>query len=281
MNQTSTDSLLITAIRTAFDAGIAILEIYNSHYETTFKSDQSPLTTADLHAHEVIFDRLKETGIPVLSEEGAEIPFETRKNWKTYWLVDPLDGTREFVKRNGEFTVNIALMVDDQPVAGAIYIPEKDILYFGSRELGSFRMGSGISKPALTADTFREFTSRCERLPLKESSGPLVLLASRSHLTAETREIIGKAEKQSSESLVVSVGSSIKFCKLAEGTADFYPRLGPTMEWDTAAGQAIAEATGMEVRVWPELAPMTYNKPSLLNPSFIAYNPDRIDTSVF
>jgi 3'(2'), 5'-bisphosphate nucleotidase len=279
MHLPSTSDLLLTAIRAAYNAGKAILEIYGTSWETSLKTDQSPLTTADLRSHEVITAGLHPTGIPVLSEEGAEVTSGTRMNWKQYWLVDPLDGTKEFINRNGEFTVNIALMAGGQPVAGVIYIPVAGLLYFGSRDLGSFRIEPHLTRPNMLEDTLSELLQQSTKLPAIINSGPLIVLASRSHLSFETAGIIQRIEQRNKDCRMVSVGSSLKFCRLAEGSADFYPRFGPTMEWDTAAGQAIAENAGIKVLTWPERQVVKYNKSSLLNPWFIAYNPERIDPS--
>lgn len=279
MHLPSVNDLLLTAIRTAYKAGKAILEIYNTSWQTTYKTDQSPLTTADLKSHEIIVTGLHPAGIPVLSEEGSEITSGTRMNWKRYWLVDPLDGTKEFINKNGEFTVNIALMIDIHPVAGVIYLPVADILYFGSKDLGSFRIGPPLAGENILEDTFSDLLQKSTRLPAIKNSGPLTLLASRSHLSSETAAIIRKIERKNKDCRMLNAGSSLKFCRLAEGSADFYPRFGPTMEWDTAAGQAIAENAGIKVLTWPEMQVMRYNKSSLLNPWFIAFNPDRIDPS--
>jgi 3'(2'), 5'-bisphosphate nucleotidase len=200
-------------------------------------------------------------------------------NWKQYWLVDPLDGTKEFINRNGEFTVNIALMIGNLPVAGVIYLPVAGILYFGSKNLGSFRIEQPLTGEDMLEDTFSDLLQKSTKLPAIINSGPLIVLASRSHLSSETAEIIQKIEQRNKDCRLLSAGSSLKFCRLAEGSADFYPRFGPTMEWDTAAGQAIAENSGIKVLTWPEMHVMRYNKSSLLNPWFIAFNPERIDPS--
>ncbi len=279
MHLPSTNDLLLTAIRTAYKAGKAIFDIYNSSWETSLKTDLSPLTTADLRSHEVIIAGLNPTGIPVLSEEGDEVTSGTRMNWKQYWLVDPLDGTKEFINRNGEFTVNIALMIGNLPVAGVIYLPVAGILYFGSKNLGSFRIEQPLTGEDMLEDTFSDLLQQSTKLPAIINSGPLIVLASRSHLSSETAEIIRRIEQRNKDFRLLSAGSSLKFCRLAEGSADFYPRFGPTMEWDTAAGQAIAENSGIKVLTWPEMHVMRYNKSSLLNPWFIAFNPERIDPS--
>ncbi|HEU4602555.1 MAG TPA: 3'(2'),5'-bisphosphate nucleotidase CysQ [Steroidobacteraceae bacterium] len=235
-------------------AGAAILDVYAGHFQVTDKADQSPLTIADLRSHEVITEGLRnlDPTIPVLSEEASSIAFEVRSTWKCYWLVDPLDGTREFVSRNGEFTVNIALIENHEPVAGIVYVPVTDTLYFGTRASGASRIvKSGVA----------------ERINVRPAQSPLRVVGSRSHRDAEFANLLPRLEPCE----LVSVGSSIKFCLVAEGNADFYPRFGPTSEWDTAAAQAVLEAAGGAVVTF-DGAPLRYNtKASLLNPSFIAF----------
>ncbi len=220
------------------------------------KADNSPLTLADKAAHECIVRHLEPTGIPILSEEGAHLPYEERKSWHKLWVVDPLDGTKEFIKKNGEFTVNIALVEDGVPVLGIIYVPATQVLYAGenSSEGGAFREEAGETHP----------------LPLDERNGrPFTIVASRSHLTPETEEYINRKRQEHSDVRLVSSGSSLKICLVAEGTADVYPRFAPTMEWDTAAGDAIARAAGRTVSDARTGQPLTYNKPDLHNPWFI------------
>jgi 3'(2'), 5'-bisphosphate nucleotidase len=234
-------------------AGEAILDVYAGQFEVTDKEDRTPLTLADLRAHEVITNGLKEldASIPVLSEEASTIPVEQRRGWARYWLVDPLDGTREFVSRNGEFTVNIALIENHQAVAGVVYVPVRDTLYFGARDGGAWRIVNG---------------GQPERLFVSPVQQPLRVVGSRSHRDAEFAKLLPKLQPCE----LVSVGSSIKFCLVAEGSADFYPRFGPTSEWDTAAAQAVLEAAGGGV-ITLDGAPLRYNtKDSLLNPSFLA-----------
>ena len=206
---------------------------------------------ADRKAHEVISGILSSTNIPVLSEEGKKLPFENRKEWNELWIVDPLDGTKEFIKKNGEFTVNIAYVKNGTPQAGVIYIPVKEELYLGDCEHGAFKVENINS-------------------PIREERNKFVVVASRSHLSPETEEFIEKVKELHPDVETVSKGSSLKLCLIAEGKADIYPRFAPTMEWDTAAGHAIIRAAGREVYHTDEKTPLSYNKEDLLNPWFIA-----------
>ncbi len=240
-------------LQIARDAGEAIMKVYVQDFAVEFKDDNSPLTAADTAAHHLIEQGLNilTPSMPVLSEESADIDWQTRKSWPRYWLVDPLDGTREFVKKNGEFTVNIALIEEGRATFGVIYAPALKILWWGDEVQGAFvQHGSEVRK--ITAD--------------KSKRSPLRVAASRSHLdetTAAALARMGKVEP-------FSMGSSLKFCRIAEGALDVYPRFAPTSEWDTAAGQAILEAAGGVV-LNLDGSPFRYNtKESLLNPHFIA-----------
>lgn len=246
-------NLLNTAIEAARKAGVEIMQVYGSDFAVEKKEDRSPLTLADKNSHKVITELLAATAIPVLSEEGKDIPYAERKNWKRLWIVDPLDGTKEFVKRNGEFTVNIALIEDQQPVLGVIYIPVTKVLYYGTRGAGSFR---------------RPENGKEERLPINKTK-KYTVVASRSHMSSETHQYIEELKKQHGEVEFISSGSSIKICLVAEGSADCYPRFGPTMEWDTASGQAIAECAGKTFMDLSTNSPMRYNRENLLNNFFI------------
>ncbi len=278
--------LLVIALEAALEAGDKILEIYNSDFIVWYKGDASPLTDADRCSHEIISRHLSETSVrsndrcPVLSEEGKDIPYKERKKWTRFWLVDPLDGTKEFVKRNGEFTVNIGLIEKDTPVIGLVYVPAKDILYFAVREVGSCLLKGCDAKTVLgresrggeLGDIVNKLTSASWRLPYEDGCRrrPLTIVGSRSHATREQEEYIEEMRKKNSEVQVISAGSSLKFCLIAEGSADIYPRFGPTMEWDTAAGQCIVEASGGEVLSIPDNLPLRYNKRDLKNGHFIA-----------
>lgn len=262
------------AIRAALDAGKAIMDIYddpNSDFEIERKADNSPLTRADKAAHQVIASVLSVTPFPLLSEEGANIPYAERKDWTTFWLVDPLDGTKEFIKRNGEFTVNIALIHEGVPVAGVIYVPVRKELYYGSCQAGAYGSGAyklshveGDAQPAAT-----EMLQLAQRLPNTQCHQGIVVVASRSHMNEETSLYVDDLRKQGQPVTLISSGSSLKICLVTEGSADVYPRFAPTMEWDTAAGHAIAKAAGCEIYHIDEKTPLRYNKEDLHNPWFI------------
>ena len=264
---------LLTATAAALRAGAEILEVYGRRdFEVERKKDDSPLTLADRRAHELIHTMLRDrhAELPVLSEEGRDIPYGERKGWKAFWVVDPLDGTKEFVKRNGDFTVNIALVVDRVPVLGVVYVPVSDVLYFALSGCGAYRrlgasggIGEGVSFEALVAAS--------GRLPLRSrAEGERVkVVASRSHFTPETESFIGRLSERFGETETVNAGSSVKICLVAEGSADVYPRFGPTMEWDVAAGYAVAVEAGCEVVVPQTGEPLSFNKENLLNPWFV------------
>jgi 3'(2'), 5'-bisphosphate nucleotidase len=263
-----TDDLIFTAIQTAHKAGIATMEVYREPFEVEFKSDHSPLTLADKKAHSIIVEGLSETGLALLSEEGKHIGFDIRKNWVDYWLVDPLDGTKEFIKKNGDFTVNIALISHQQPVLGVVFAPVPGFIYWGS-ENGSFRLNANMLEESIH-QSYSNLLAKSERLPCISGSGGFHVLGSRSHLNSETETFIKNLQLAHPDLSFVSRGSSLKFCTLAEGGADIYPRFSPTMEWDTAAGQAVAVFAGCTVTQAGTGYPMIYNKQSLLNPFFIA-----------
>lgn len=262
---------LICAIRAAVSAGNKISVIYNdpaADFRIEKKADDSPLTIADKAAHAEIVSRLEEMPYPVLSEEGCITSYAERKAWPTLWIVDPLDGTKEFIRRNGEFTVNIALVRNGVPVLGVIYVPEKRRLYFGAEGYGAFRVDSvrpeeEAAPPVLISEGIR--------LPLRLPARPFRVVASRSHLNPETLSFIDRLKESHPDLETVSSGSSLKICLVAEGTADVYPRFAPTMEWDTAAGHAIARAAGAEIYVADRRDEvLRYNKENLLNPGFVA-----------
>jgi len=269
-----------TATKAAIKAGKAILSIYNDKkrdLQTEAKADDSPLTIADRRAHEIIAKELEATGLPVLSEEGIHLPYAERKQWTRFWLVDPLDGTREFISRNGEFTVNIALIEQNRPVMGVVYVPVTGVLYLGITGEGAWRTW----RTRKTWETWEtsETLERLEKLGYRNKPGEgkrsggksdaLVVVGSRSHMSSETKEYIKRLEADYGEVEFVSVGSSLKFCLLAEGKAHIYPRLSTTMEWDTAAGQAIAEAAGKHVLRIDNGKSLSYNKEDLRNPFFV------------
>lgn len=260
---------LYLAIRAAIDAGKAIMDIYmdpEADFGIERKADNSPLTKADKAANQVITDLLSVTSFPILSEEGASIPYAERKKWQTFWLVDPLDGTKEFIKRNGEFTVNIALIEKGVPTAGVIYVPVRKELYFGSFDMGAFKVADIDYNHQ---PTFEAVRTQAKRMPVTALHQGIVVVASRSHMTEDTRMYIDNLRKQGKPVTLISSGSSLKICLVAEGSADIYPRFAPTMEWDTAAGHAIAKAAGCEVYHIDEKTPLRYNKEDLHNPWFI------------
>lgn len=259
------NKLLDTAIKAAIDAGKRIMEIYETEdFGVDFKSDNSPLTKADVASHEIIMEYLKDSGVQVLSEEGKSIPYEERGAWKRLWIVDPIDGTKEFIKRNGEFTVNIALIENQKPIAGVVLVPALGELYFSSTEIGAFKT-TNLS----TTLSVEERIAEASKLPLQSEERPYTVVASRSHLSDETAAFIQELETKHGEVSTLSKGSSLKLCMVAEGSADCYPRFAPTMEWDTAAGQAICNHSGCSVINWETKKPMLYNRENLLNPWFM------------
>lgn len=266
---------ILKAIDAALAAGEKILSIYNdpnSDFQVEKKADNSPLTIADRAAHEVICRLLADTPFPVLSEEGKSKSYEERKSWKELWIVDPLDGTKEFIKRNGEFTVNIAFVQDSIPRMGVIYLPVKHILYFAMEGLGAYKLTDVTSRGDAS---LKELIAKAVRLPIEAEHDKYVIVASRSHSTPETEKFVEEARAIHPNIELISSGSSIKICLVAEGVADVYPRFAPTMEWDTAAGHAIARAAGMEVYRAGMDVPLSYNKEDLLNPWFIV-EPKRV-----
>ncbi len=258
--------LLLIAINAAIKAGQQICNVYNStDFGIETKADNTPLTLADRLSHETIATGLEITNLPILSEEGKNIPYEQRNKWDVFWLVDPLDGTKEFIKRNGEFTVNIALIKNRLPVMGVIYVPVKKELYFASEETGSYK-ATGIND---AVESLESLMDKSVKLPSTFPEGGYVIVASRSHMNEETKAYIDQKAAQCDSHRIVSIGSSLKFCLVAEGVAHEYPRFGPTMEWDTGAGHAIVKYTGGTVVVYPDGQELTYNKEDLLNPYFI------------
>lgn len=269
--------LLLNAIQASLLAGDEIMAVYETDFSVDFKADDSPLTQADTRSHELIMKQLEGFDIPILSEEGRDIPFEQRNGWQRLWVVDPLDGTKEFVKRRGEFTVNIALVDQGRPRMGVIYVPVKQTLYFGERQIGSFKLSdqTELSKlrqygpGELDMTMLSDISAKCKKLPLPQNRTSLAIVGSRSHGGEALNKYVEAKRLEVGEVDFVSAGSSLKFCLVAEGIADVYPRLGPTMEWDTAAGQAIAENAGAVVLEFESREPLNYNRENLLNPFFI------------
>lgn len=260
---------LDSAIKAALLAGEEILKIYNdkaSDFGVEIKADNSPLTIADKMSNEVICKELTVTCLPILSEEIKNNPYNERKEWDSLWIVDPLDGTKEFIKRNGEFTVNIALVKNGIPILGVIYIPVKRTLYFGAKTEGSYKIENFSIE---NYNGIGPLIKESMKMPCNNEERAYKVVASRSHLSPETEEFINKEQKSFPDLEMVSVGSSIKICLVCEGSADVYPRFAPTMEWDTAAGDAIARSMGLCCTLTDESTPLTYNKENLLNPWFI------------
>ncbi len=236
------------------------MRVYSRGFRVRRKADDSPLTEADTASHRVISSRLRSEypGIPVLSEESAEVaPYESRRDWDRYWLVDPLDGTKEFIKRNGQFTVNIALVEAGCPAAGVVYAPARDWMYWGAAEAGAYKASGNGRSEAI----------RSGQLP---ESGRLRVVGSSSHLSPETRAYVKALRTRYSEISFLAMGSSLKICLVAEGAADLYPRLAPTMEWDTAAAHAILNAAGGRLLAYGTDEELRYNKEDLRNGWFIA-----------
>lgn len=265
-------SIIPQLLRMSHEAGTAILEVYNSDFDVEQKDDKSPLTLADRRSHEIIaagLASLLDWLLPLLSEEGRSIPYEERKAWDMFWLVDPLDGTKEFVKRNNEFTVNIALIQNGSPLLGVIYMPVKNIFYFAAEGLGSFKLEQS---DILSSGSLETILGSAVKLPLVTRHASLItVISSRSHMSPETEQFIADLKTRHKEIDFLAAGSSLKFCLIAEGKADVYPRFGPTMEWDTAAGQAIVEQAGGRVLRAGSQEPLSYNKENLLNPDFIVH----------
>ncbi len=263
----------IIPLRAAVEAGTAILEVYGSDFTVEHKADDSPLTLADRRAHNIIIAYLDATDIPVLSEEGRNIPFEERQGWEKLWIVDPLDGTKEFIKRNGEFTVNIALIENGRPVFGVVFVPVKSVLYFGARDLGAYVIeDAGVISDIAAGNIASIDDVLAGALKLPRALPPrtvIKVVGSRSHLTDEVKAFVEEMRSRHGEVEFTSAGSSLKICLVATGEADIYPRLGPTMEWDIAAGHAVAENAGARFYCHGTNQPMVYNREDLLNPWFV------------
>lgn len=267
MDHINIDELLKLAIEAAVNAGKEIIEIYKNDFDVELKDDSSPLTIADKNANSIINLYLIKTNIPIISEENKQTDYSIRKEWDLCWIVDPLDGTKEFIKKNGEFTVNIALIKNNKPILGIIYVPVTKELFYGNSD----------TKKAYKLTVYEYFDSdelysqsdKIIRIP-NQDQNHLRIVGSRSHMNKETEEFVRSMEKQNNKINIVSKGSSLKFCIVAEGKADIYPRFAPTMEWDTAAGHAICNAVGIQIIDKNTNKELLYNKENLLNPSFIS-----------
>ena len=255
------------AIQAAVQGGDDIMRIYASDdLGMEYKSDDSPLNLADKKCNDVINEYLKKTVIPIISEENRQIDYADRKDWETCWIVDPLDGTKEFVKRNGEFTVNIALVKNGKPQLGVIYVPVSKEVYFADVEMS---LANKVVLENHQVQSDRDFTDDNTIRPSLIDSEICRVGGSRSHMNEATENFVKSLNEPGVQVDIVSKGSSLKFCLVAEGKADVYPRFAPTMEWDTAAGQAICEAAGLQVISKETNEPLLYNKENLLNPWFI------------
>lgn len=261
-------NLTYLAIKSCISGGEEIMSVYDTDFDFELKNDNSPLTIADKKCNKRIEEILSNSKIPILSEEGKKVSYSERKNWEYLWIVDPLDGTKEFIKKNGEFTVNVALIHNNQPIVGVIYVPVKNIVYFSNKYIGSY-------KSKISAKEFKDLSSveelllHSKKLPINKNYSKYVFVASRSHISKETQAFIESRRKENKNIEIVSVGSSLKICMVAEGIADVYPRLAPTMEWDVAAGHSIAKYSGFSVSSFETGNELKYNKENLLNPFFV------------
>ena len=253
------------AISSALLAGFEILKIYNeSDINIDYKNDNSPLTNADISSNRIIISQLSKTKLPILSEESKIIDYSIRKSWKTLWIVDPIDGTKEFIKKNGEFTVNIALIQNKKPVLGVIFAPVLGDLYYSLDGLGSFKLN--IAEKNFKID---EILSSSIKLSKKSKLNSFTVIGSKSHMNEATKQYIENLKLKHKKINIISAGSSLKFCLVAEGKANCYPRFGPTMEWDTAAGQSICINAGFKTIDQLTGDEISYNRKVLKNNSFL------------
>jgi len=256
----------LIAANACLKAGEAIMKVYNTGFDVEIKPDQSPITLADKRANSIIQEYLEKTGIPIISEENDRVAYKLRKEWNQLWMVDPLDGTKEFVKRNGEFAVNIALIKEGYPVLGLIYVPVTGNLYIGEASKNrTLRIKVKNHRALGKSDYFNAH----QLVPAHIFSATIRVITSRSHLNKSTIEFIESFKLSGRTVTITQVGSSLKFCLMAEGKVDLYPRFGPSMEWDTAAGQAICEGVGLIVRSTKNNLKLVYNKGSLFNDHFL------------
>lgn len=262
-------SLLHLAIQAALKSGEEILNVYKTDFTVETKSDNTPVTLADRVASKLIIQTLSSSNIPSISEEEDLPDYGIRKNWDLVWIIDPLDGTKEFVKKNGEFTVNIALIKNNSPVIGVIFAPVFNKLYFAAQNIGSFTLDTSADIEALD---IKELLKQSQKLPIQKLPKNYTLVASRSHLSHEISLRLNQLKTLYGTVDMINAGSSIKQCWVAEGRAHEYSRLGTTMEWDTAAGQCILEQSGNKLNTLDSDVPLRYNKENPENPFFIAKN---------
>ena len=265
------EKLLEIALKATLKAGEKIMQVYAKPFKVNYKEDDSPVTEADRKASKVIVEMLAVTQIPVISEEENIPAYEERKNAKRLWLVDPLDGTKEFVKKNGEFSVNIGLIENNFPLLGVVYMPVLREIYFASPEIGSYKMGHDVlTQNNVEEFSLQQFMAHAKKLPAQKPH-KYTVVASRSHLSKETFAHLQNLKYHKGETDIIYSGSSVKMCWVAEGRANEYPRYGRTMEWDTAAGQTIVENAGGQFLDIKTKERLSYNKPVLENPEFIAF----------
>ena len=264
MQELDLNSLLDKAINASIKAGDEIMKIYDSSFKVETKEDNSPLTIADKNSNAIIEKALAISKIPLLSEEGKHIKYSERKEWDYLWIVDPLDGTKEFIKKNGEFTVNIALIKKQKPILGVIYVPCTNELYYALEGLGAFKATiDGLQ------NGIESLLKNSSKLPINQNRSNYIVVGSRSHMSKETQKYFDQKNKEYDSVEILAVGSSLKICMVAEGKADSYPRYAPTMEWDTAAGHAIANMAGFKIIEYNSSNEIVYNKEELLNPWFL------------
>lgn len=258
--------LFETALTAILKASAEIMKIYGENQlNITLKKDASPVTQADLKSSDIICTHLEKTGIPIICEETASTAYHIRKKWEYFWLVDPLDGTKEFISRNGEFTVNIALISNRKPILGLISVPAQGLLYWGIQEMGAYK----IDFSSIEETNYKSVKDRATVLPCFDKGPNTRVVVSRSHLDENTLKYLKNLAEKGMCVEQISVGSALKFCYIAEGKADIYLRYSPTMEWDTAAGQAITEASGAQMTKFPYRKVFLYNKKKLVNQGFI------------
>jgi len=263
------EQLLEIAIHASLNAGEKILKVYEKPFRVKYKEDESPVTEADLQASQLISKELEQTQIPVISEEETIPDYEARKDFIRFWLVDPLDGTKEFVKKNGEFSVNIGLIENNFPLLGVVYMPVLKEIYFAAPSIGAYKTEHEIfAQHDVKKFSLKELISHSKKLPFQKPR-LYTIVASRSHLSKETFAHLQKMKFEKGETSIIYSGSSVKMCWVAEGKANEYPRFGRTMEWDTAAGQAIVECAGGEFLNFETKKRLSYNKISLGNPEFV------------
>ena len=254
---------MILALKAIFDASIVVLKTYKSgNYNINVKKDNSPVTEADKESNKIIYNILEKSNFPVLSEESKEIKYSDRKNWNKFWMIDPIDGTKEFINRNGEFTINIALIEENKPILGVVFAPVLGTLYIAEKNFGTYMFTNVRSINDLKKGNIKN---------LSESTSPKIytLVISKSHIDAETEKFVMKKKKEYETVEIINMGSSLKICKVAEGIASCYPRFGKTMEWDTAAAHAVVKFAGGNIYDKETHKEISYNKQNLFNPFFI------------